>query len=194
MRYAPEHKEGTRARLVKATGALAKRQGFSGTGIDGLMAAAGLTSGAFYAHFRSKNELLEAIVDNELQRSVALFAQQSPATAMKVIEGYLSPAHVAHPESGCAVPALAPEIARADAATQQAFERGVLALKEQLRTLTGDDARAWSLMAQLVGAVMLARGLPSESTQQALLDSVLQQVRRLVDDAPDEAGRAENTE
>ena len=113
MRYAPEHKEGTRARLVKATGALAKRQGFSGTGIDGLMAAAGLTSGAFYAHFRSKNELLEAIVDNELQRSVALFAQQSPAKAMKVIEGYLSPAHVAHPESGCAVPALAPEIAAA---------------------------------------------------------------------------------
>ena len=71
MRYAPEHKEGTRARLVKATGALAKRQGFSGTGIDGLMAAAGLTSGAFYAHFRSKNELLEAIVDNALICQIA---------------------------------------------------------------------------------------------------------------------------
>ncbi len=175
MRYAPEHKEGTRARLVQATGALAKRQGFSGTGIDGLMAAAGLTSGAFYAHFRSKNELLEAIVDNELQRSVALFAQQSPAKAMKVIEGYLSPAHVAHPESGCAVPALAPEIARADAATQQAFERGVLALKEQLRTLTGDcqknsrrvrrqKAARWKACWDMVGTPAEIRCLANEES------------------------------
>ena len=61
MRYPATHKQDTRARLLKTTGALAKRQGFAGTGVDGLMAAAGLTSGAFYSHFRSKGELLDAI-------------------------------------------------------------------------------------------------------------------------------------
>jgi TetR/AcrR family transcriptional repressor of nem operon len=54
MRYSPEHKEETRARLLKTTGSLVKKKGFAATGVDGLMAAAELTSGAFYSHFRSK--------------------------------------------------------------------------------------------------------------------------------------------
>ena len=74
MRYPPEHKEGTRARLLEAGGALAKKDGFASTGVDGLMAAVGLTSGAFYSHFRSKAELLEAIVESELGRSLDRFA------------------------------------------------------------------------------------------------------------------------
>ena len=76
MRYSTEHKEGTRQRLLAKTGALVKKKGFAATGVDGLMAAAGLTSGAFYAHFRSKSELLEAIIANELKRSGELFSNK----------------------------------------------------------------------------------------------------------------------
>ena len=182
MRYSPEHKEGTRARLLDAAGALVKKNGFAATGVDGLMAAAGLTSGAFYSHFRSKSELLEAIIENELKRSIKLFSSMSLEQTVAAIEGYLSPAHVAHPESGCAVPSLAPEISRANEATQRAFEQGVVELKEQIRNLLKDDAKAWSIVAQLVGAVTIARGLPSEQTQMDLLKGVTQQVKQLLED------------
>ena len=181
MRYSSEHKEGTRQRLLAKTGALVKKKGFAATGVDGLMAAAGLTSGAFYSHFRSKSELLEAIIANELKRSSELFSNKSLDQILTAIEGYLSPAHVAHPESGCAVPPLAAEIARADKATQEVFELGILGLKANIRKLVKDDATAWSIISQLVGAVMVARGLPSERTRNALLKGVVQQVKLLLE-------------
>lgn len=180
MRYAPTHKEEARTRLVEATGALAKQKGFSATGVDSFMAAAGMTSGAFYAHFRSKNELLEAIVGNELQRSAQLFAVPTRAQALEVLRGYLSHAHVEHPESGCAVPALAPEIARAGAATQHAFEQGMGALQARFRALVDDDAKAWALVSQLVGAVVVARALPPGPARAAVLEGATRQMELLL--------------
>ncbi|OYU30618.1 MAG: TetR family transcriptional regulator [Comamonadaceae bacterium PBBC2] len=182
MRYSPDHKQGARARLVDTTGAHVKKNGFAATGVDGLMAAAGLTSGAFYSHFRSKSELLEAIIGNELQRSIALFSSPVLEDSLLAVEGYLSQAHVDHPEAGCAVPALAAEIARSGLSTQQVFEDGMLGLKDQIQNLVQDESKAWSIMAQLVGAVMIARGLPSESARAALLTGVMQQVKRLLQD------------
>jgi AcrR family transcriptional regulator len=181
MRYSPDHKEGARARLVEATGAHVKKNGFAATGVDGLMAAAGLTSGAFYSHFRSKSELLEVIIENELKRSIALFSNKSGEEAMSVIEGYLSLAHVEHPESGCAVPSLASEISRASASAQAVFEDGMVALKKQIEYVVKDDAKAWSIIAQLVGAVMIARGMPSKQIQSDLLKGVTEQVKQILE-------------
>lgn len=183
MRYSPDHKEGTRARLIETTGALVKQKGFAATGVDGLMAAAGLTSGAFYTHFRSKSELLEAIIENELNRSIELFSGKSVEQSVTVIEGYLSPAHVAHPESGCAVPSLASEIARSSTSTQRIFEDGMLKLQAQIQGVVKDDAKAWSIIAQLVGAVMIARGMPSEHARSVLLKGVTQHVRQMLEDS-----------
>lgn len=180
MRYAPTHKEEARARLIDATGALAKQKGFSATGVDSFMAAAGMTSGAFYSHFRSKNELLEAIVGNELQRSAQLLAASTREQALEVLRGYLSNAHVEHPESGCAVPALAPEIGRAGTSTQEIFEQGVGALQARFRALLGNDATAWALISLLVGAVMVARGLPPGSMRAALLEGAMRQAELLL--------------
>lgn len=177
MRYPSTHKQDTRTRLLQTTSALAKRQGFAGTGVDGLMAAAGLTSGAFYSHFRSKSELLEAIVQHELERSGKLFQGKSRKQLLRIVEGYLSPAHIDQPEAGCAIPALAGEVARAGDATRQAFERGVVALKDSMATATGSEAEAWSVVAQLVGAVALARAMPSAEVREALLEGVLGSVR-----------------
>lgn len=183
MRYSSDHKEGARARLVDATGALVKKNGFAATGVDGLMAAAGLTSGAFYSHFRSKGALLEAIIENELKRSIALFSNNSPEQAVAVVESYLGQEHIAHPESGCAVPALTPEVSRSDESTKRVFESGILALKEQIKGLVKEDAKAWSVMAQLVGAVMIARGMASEQTRSALLEGVAQQVKQVLEES-----------
>ncbi len=58
MRYAPDHKEKTRARIIEAAGKVFRRQGYHATGVDKVMEEAGLTAGGFYAHFDSKQALL----------------------------------------------------------------------------------------------------------------------------------------
>jgi TetR/AcrR family transcriptional repressor of nem operon len=115
-----------------------------------------------------------------LQRSIALFSNASLEDSLLAVEGYLSLAHVDHPEAGCAVPALAAEIARTSPSTQGVFEDGMLGLKDQIQTLVQDEAMAWSIMAQLVGAVMIARGMQSMPARSALLAGVMQQVKQLL--------------
>ena len=180
MRYSPKHKEKTRAHILKTTGSLVKKNGFAATGVDSLMAAANLTSGAFYAHFKSKSDLLEAIVENELQHSIEQFTNQSLEKSLLAIDRYLSLPHVANPETGCLIPSLAPEIARASKATQLKFEHGIIELKNQIKELTADDATAWSMTTQLIGAVMIARGMASEQTQIDLLTGVHQQIKQML--------------
>ena len=75
-RYGKEHKEATRRRIVEAAGRRFKRDGIDGSGIATLMADAGLTNGAFYAHFDSKEDLVATTVADQLreQRETLLAA------------------------------------------------------------------------------------------------------------------------
>ena len=185
MRYAPNHKDNTRTRLLEVGGALAKENGFGTTGVDKLMAAAGLTSGAFYAHFRSKGELLEALVDSELTRSLARFADKDDAGLLAALEGYLSTSHVDRPAEGCAATSLTPEIARASDSAKQTFEARMVDIHAAIAPHVADEGAAWALIAQAVGAVMLARAMATPATRLAVLDGALSNTRALV-----EAGQA----
>lgn len=185
MPYTAERQQNTRAHLLEATGALAKKNGFAATGVDDLMAAAGLTSGAFYSRFRSKSELLEAIVEHELKRSLELFSSKSPQEVLAVLQGYLSLSHVAHPESGCVVPSLTAELARADNKTRLAFEQGITQVKDEIARLLGDEGQAWAILAQIVGAVMMARAMSNQDTQRMLLRAVLRDVKRVFEISED---------
>ncbi|MEN9867123.1 MAG: hypothetical protein RL748_2713 [Pseudomonadota bacterium] len=180
MRYTANHKQATRAHLLKVTGSLVKKQGFAATGVDALMAAAGLTSGAFYSHFGSKKALLEAIIENELARSQRFFAANSPEAAMVAVEKYLSLHHINHPETGCPLPTLTSEIARADASTKAAFEAGMGKLQQQIAAVLQDQDKAWAVIATMMGAVSVARGMVSDAARQAVLDGALAQVRGLL--------------
>ena len=86
MRYTADHKAQARKRLLEKAGALAKTRGFGTTGVDALVKAAGLTSGAFYAHFSSKSEMLAALVANELERSLELFRDLAASCRAHEIE------------------------------------------------------------------------------------------------------------
>lgn len=186
MRYSPDHKDSTRAHLLDVGGALAKENGFGTTGVDKLMAAAGLTSGAFYAHFRSKGELLEALVNSELTRSLARFADKDDAQLLAALEGYLSPSHVDRPAEGCAATSLTPEIARASEGARQAFEARMGDIHAAITPHVADGGVAWALMAQAVGAVMLARAMATPQARQAVLEGALANTQALV-----AAGQAE---
>lgn len=180
MRYSPEHKENTRARLLEVAGALAKQDGFGTTGVDSLMAAIGLTSGAFYSHFSSKAKLLEAIVESELTRSVNLFADKTDKQVIAALESYLSLRHVNSPAEGCAVTSLSAEVARSNSETKQTFERLMLQLKSVVQAHTADEKAAWAMLAQVVGAVMIARAMATEDLRKSLLEAVMQHVREMV--------------
>jgi TetR/AcrR family transcriptional repressor of nem operon len=181
MRYQPGHKQQTRARLLEMGAALSKKDGFGSTGVDSLMASLGLTSGAFYAHFRSKSELLEAILDSEFTQALDRIGEKSDGRLLGYLEAYLSIDHVEDPSHGCVMPALTAEIARTNAETRRRFERRMLAVKDRLRSQLANDDEAWIVIAQTVGAVMIARAMASSKTRKAMLDAVLEDCKRKVD-------------
>jgi len=117
MRYEPEHKTQTRDRIVRNAARKLRAEGLSGPGVASVMKASGLTVGGFYKHFRSKDELFadaiaQAFSDNE---KVYASLQSVPREDRwkEIVRLYLSPEHCDHPDTGCPVAALAPEIARA---------------------------------------------------------------------------------
>jgi len=174
MRYSEKHKQEMREKLLESSSAIAKKGGFSTTGVDALMAAVGLTGGAFYGHFPSKDALFAAIVTRELERSVHMLAgdENSPADHVaRCLRHYLSNAHAEQPESGCALPALGAEIARAGPAVRAQVEIALKALQGGWRDRLGDADAAWALIAQCVGAIVLARAVESEATRREILSS-----------------------
>lgn len=175
MRYTNDYKEQARAKLLEAGGRHAKRNGFISSGMADLAAAAGVTTGSLYKHFSGKSDLFVALVTAELQRTADLYSAVDPADSVQVaraLGGYLSMDHVQQPGAGCPLPSLTPEIGRADDEVKDAFEKGVQTIHANVTALTGDSDTAWAVMAQNVGAVMLARAMHSEALQRDLLDAV----------------------
>ena len=82
-RYDTEHKAQTRRRIIETAGRRVKQDGIDGSGVAALMADAGLTNGAFYAHFESKDDLVANVVDDQLatQRAVLAVATRGQGSA-----------------------------------------------------------------------------------------------------------------
>jgi AcrR family transcriptional regulator len=176
MRYPKEHKEQTRTLLLESGGSHAKKHGFVASGMDSLAAAAGVTTGSLYKHFEGKSDLFAALIRTELQRTAKRFSAIAPGdleAATNALAAYLSLNHVKHPEAGCALPSLTPEVARADESVRDAFQSGVLAIHAIVADrFTGSADTAWALIAQSVGAVMLARAIPDERVRRELLGAM----------------------
>jgi TetR/AcrR family transcriptional regulator, transcriptional repressor for nem operon len=175
MRYSKDHKDASRQRLIEQSGSHAKQHGFHESGMTSLAASAGVTTGALYKHFHGKADLFAAVITAELQRTATMYDGFDPAddaSAAKSLAGYLSLQHVRHPEQGCPLPSLTPEIARADEAAKAAYQAGLLDIHAKLQRLTSTSEDAWTLMAQNVGAVMLARAVPEEKLQREILSAL----------------------
>ncbi|MDE2421291.1 MAG: TetR/AcrR family transcriptional regulator [Gammaproteobacteria bacterium] len=172
MRYSPEYKSAANAKLIEAGGALAKKSGFSNTGMMAFANAAGVTTGAFYSQFGSKADFLYAIVDHELSRTIEAFKGKTGKELERTISWYLSPEHAAHPEHGCPIPSLGAEIGRADDATRKRFEELVGNLVSSIEAGTTDRAQAWALLAQSVGGMILARAVASQEAQEEILGAI----------------------
>ncbi|CAN1561508.1 TetR/AcrR family transcriptional regulator [Limnohabitans sp. B9-3] len=183
MRYNADYKEQAREKLLNASGQHAKQNGFNASGLTDLAAAAGVTTGSLYKHFKGKSDLFINIIEAELKRTADMYASVDSTDQVQVsraLAGYLSLAHVRNAGAGCPLPSLTPEIGRANDAVKLAFERGVQAVHANVTALTGDANSAWNIMAQNVGAVMLARAMCSEELQSELLNAVLQAGEKII--------------
>jgi len=123
MRYDKGHKDLTRQRIVE----IASRQFSRGRRrrgrLAGIMTAAGLTNGAFYAHFESKEDLVRTVLSNALgKREATLRATSERGAGLEAtIRDYLCARHRDAPGRGCPTAALVAEIARHPKATRDAF-------------------------------------------------------------------------
>jgi TetR/AcrR family transcriptional repressor of nem operon len=175
MRYPPGHKQEKRKELLNVSSALIKEGGYAATGIDSLMQAAGVTSGAFYSHFASKKELFGALIAQELFISREQWAENPHSSAEDwlsyELDRYLTLRHVRHPDAGCILPTLGAEIARADASVKEIYEEEMLKGVAILTQRLGSEERAWAMICQMVGAMLLARAMPTEAGQTAILES-----------------------
>ena len=193
MRYSEEYKEQARNRLLVSGGSHAKKHGFGGSGMDALAAAAGVTTGSLYKHFDGKSDLFAALIRSELQRTAQRFSAIAPGdleAATKALVAYLSLNHVKHPEAGCVLPSLTPEVARADESVRDAFQSGMIAIHAIVADrFAGSSDTAWALIAQNVGAVMLARAMRDETVRRELLGASARQSTAMLGAPADGAAR-----
>lgn len=183
MRYTPEHKNQARQKIIHATAGLAKRDGFGSTGLDGLMQAAGMTSGAFYKHFQGKEQLLEAIVGSEIKRSTGLFLSEGGGSEelLLAVQAYLSPHHVKHSDKGCILPALSGEVGRASSQVKASFERELLGMMSEMNTRVGDSVKVQAMLAMVVGGVLLARAMETPASQTDMLNACLKVASEVIE-------------
>ncbi|MFL6133970.1 MAG: TetR/AcrR family transcriptional regulator [Nocardioidaceae bacterium] len=188
-RYGTEHKEATRRRIVETAGRRLKRDGIDGSGIATLMADAGLTNGAFYAHFDSKDDLVATVVGDQLGRQASEFSKLPGGRAgLEVfVREYLSPAHRDHPDVGCPSAALLDEVARCTAATKKAYTAGAKAILDEICTrLSPEDPEsarptAFLLFTMLVGSMQLARALSDNELSIAVLEEGIRSAQAILD-------------
>ena len=178
-RYGKEHKQATKRRIVEAAGRRLKRDGIDGSGIATLMADAGLTNGAFYAHFESKEDLVANALVEQLREQRESFSAQPTGRAglEQIVRAYLSVEHRDNPEDGCPSAALLDEIGRSTDATKGAYTDGLLVVIDDIAArLASDDphlarVKTLSVFAQMVGTLQVSRALADRH----LADEVLEQ-------------------
>ena len=165
-----------RARLVEAAGRGFRSGGFGGTGVDALAKGAGLTSGAFYAHFDSKAEAFKLVVSEGLARlrnSVGRFQQRhGRGWRDPFVDYYLGERMEVELADACSLPSFSPDVARADDATRAVYEAELLKLVEVLAAgFRGAHAgeRAWALLAVLSGAAAMARAVKDDRIRREIL-------------------------
>jgi TetR/AcrR family transcriptional repressor of nem operon len=176
-RYGKGHKLATRRRIIEGAGRRLKRDGIDGSGVATIMADAGLTNGAFYAHFDSKEALVATTVADQLREQRETYSAQS---LEEIVRGYLSIRHRDDTEGGCPSAALLDEIARSPDAVKRAYTDGQMAILDDVAArLAPDDPRsarvqALGAFALMVGTLQVSRALADKRLADDVLDQGIQ--------------------
>jgi len=150
-----------------------RARGYAGIGVDGIARAAGVTSGAFYAHFGSKDGAFKAALDIGLDEVIAAIPRYrkefGAGWVAAFADYYLSPAHRDDRACGCAMTALSPEVARAAPKVHATYEAKMVRVIDLIAEgLAGGErperrARAWAMLGVLIGGLTLARAIATRA-------------------------------
>ena len=183
MRYDPDHKSRIHRRIVKNASRQLRAKGLNGPAVTALMKASGLTHGGFYRHFGSRDELVIEAVEESLQelrdRLITAAKEAEPDEGWKaMVRSYLSLERCDHPDDGCPIAALAPDIARTRSVVKQRSSAAILKFRQELLPyMPGKDAeeRATNFLAilsSMVGTIAIARTMPDPAVRQRILNRV----------------------
>jgi TetR/AcrR family transcriptional regulator, transcriptional repressor for nem operon len=208
MRYPPDQKAKAKEAILQAGAKALRTNGFKGIGVDGLAASAGVTSGAFYSNFSSKEELLKDVIEAYLGNPFIDVDDGSPAERRQRLKDYLrmyiSPHHRGDPAYGCVMPTLSADVSRSDSAVRDVYRQRMAGLIEKMSRVLGDESqeperhepagpknekeetekKAWTILAMMVGAVLVAQALPDGGEANKVLEAALESAISLVETAP----------
>lgn len=176
MRYQKNQKDTTRQKIIDVAARLFKVNGTDGTGVAAIMTEAGLTNGAFYAHFASKEALLEAVISDQLSTQLANFKKelQDKDGLENIINLYLSQEHLRSCADGCPSAALLGDISKRAASTRKVYTEGLESITGELTdTIKGDSVDnkrvILALLGLLIGTLQLARTVTSDELANDML-------------------------
>ncbi|WP_268797320.1 TetR/AcrR family transcriptional regulator [Pseudomonas huanghezhanensis] len=187
MRYAEDHKAQTHQRILHEAAARFRKDGIGATGLQPLMKALGLTHGGFYAHFKSKDDLVEkalrCAVDQVMESSTQKLSDEPSATAF--INLYLSSAHRDAPAEGCPLPTMAAELGQRGQpsdTTDELIQRMLARLESGLPDEYNRD-KGLMIMSAMVGALVLSRSVQDPKLANRILDTTRTQLNEHIEKA-----------
>ena len=181
MGHSRAEKAASHDRILNLAAARIREDGLDALNVTELMRACGLTHGGFYRHFASREALIaqaleRAFTDGEAH-SAAATKDDEPRSLRRVVTSYLSKAHRDEPAHGCAIAALAGDIARADAESRALLTEHFKASATAIGQVPGDDRAATAddgalaILAAMVGALTLARAVDDPELSHRILRS-----------------------
>jgi TetR/AcrR family transcriptional repressor of nem operon len=183
MRYDPDHKTRIHRRIVNNASRQLRAKGLNGPGVTTLMKASGLTHGGFYRHFGSRDDLVIEAIEESLQELrdwlITAAKEVEPGEGWKaMVRSYLSLDRCDHPDDGCPIAALAPDIARTRSAVKQRSSAAILKFRQELLPyMPGKDAEERTtnflvILSSMVGTIAIARTMPDPAVRQRILNCV----------------------
>jgi TetR/AcrR family transcriptional repressor of nem operon len=183
MRVSKQAAAENRQRILDAAAELLREHGIDGAGVDAITEAAGLTHGAFYSQFGSKEAVVGEALRLALDEARELWARHASGpdkrrALERIIDGYLSPRHRNSPGKGCPAAALGADLPRQPKRVRAVFTEG---LEESLAVLGAlVPAKAASrrrdvaiqLYSTMLGALILARAVDDDSLSRRILETV----------------------
>jgi len=177
-------KDATHERIVSVAARAIRRSGYDGTGVADIMKEAGLTHGAFYAHFASREAMLAEAANRACAESAAavanVVASMPPRQALaSMLRAYLSREHVAHAEGGCPLAALGSETPRQAPEVRRVTTRHIKEMIDLVARQSPDwgqpgaHERALVTLATMVGTLLLARAVDETALSDSLCEAAL---------------------
>lgn len=182
--------EATRRAILSAAARMIRERGPERVGVAEVMRDAGLTHGGFYAHFASRDaliaEAISSMFESGRQKFMARIGTKGGPEALKAwIDSYVSREHRDNPGGGCAMAALISDVARLDPAARAAFDDGLRGIASRLAAYLPAEAAEHivsSLMAEMAGAVALARAVSDPQLSDRILKTSRAALKARIDD------------